>query len=179
MRGTFAQYDAAGAAALMNWARAILMIAPTTSPGDFILLGAKRQARLGWKADDEKPTNERFISYSPKIKFWIKTPEERVRKLVEESKGSSRPAADPAQDAAVFAKFLRDLTAGISATEARNKAQAQFGQARGNAAFAKIAANPGAFGVTYEKLGRVEYYGGVALGLRDEWDDGLEDDPTI
>lgn len=179
MRGTFAQYDAAGAAALMNWARAILMIAPTTSPGDFILLGAKRQARLGWKDADGKATNERFISYSPDIKFWIPTPEERVRKLVEESKGSSRPAADPAQDAAAFAKYLRDLNTGISATEARNKAQSQFGQARGNAAFSKIAAQPGAFGVTYEKLGRVEYYGGVALGLREEWDDGLEDDPTI
>lgn len=179
MRGTFAQYDAAGAAALMNWARAILMIAPTTSPGDFILLGAKRQARLGWKDSDGKATNERFISYSPDIKFWIPTPEERVRKLVEDSKGSSRPAADPAQDAATFAKYLRDLNTGISATEARNKAQSQFGQARGNAAFSKIAAQPGAFGVTYEKLGRVEYYGGVALGLRDEWDDGLEDDPTI
>lgn len=179
MRGTFAQYDAAGAAALMNWTRAILMIAPTSSPGDFILLGAKRQARLGWKDADGKATNERFISYSPDIKFWIPTPEERVRKLVDDSKGSSRPAADPAQDAAIFAKYLRDLNTGISATEARNKAQSQFGQARGNAAFSKIAAQPGAFGVTYEKLGRVEYYGGVALGLRDEWDDGLEDDPTI
>lgn len=179
MRGTFAQYDAAGAAALMNWTRAILMIAPTSSPGDFILLGAKRQARLGWKDADGKATNERFISYSPDIKFWIPTPEERVRKLVEDSKGSSRPAADPAQDAATFAKYLRDLNTGISATEARSKAQSQFGQARGNAAFSKIAAQPDAFGVTYEKLGRVEYYGGVALGLRDEWDDGLEDDPTI
>ena len=165
MRGTFAQYDAAGAAALMNWARAILMIAPTSSPGDFILLGAKRQARLGWKDADGKATNERFISYSPDIKFWIPTPEERVRKLVEDSKGSSRPAADPAQDAASVAQTLRSLTSGISATEARRKAQEQLGQARGNAAFAKIAARPGAFNVAYEKIGRVEYYGGTALGL--------------
>ena len=165
MRGTFAQYDAAGAAALMNWARAILMLAPTTSSGDFILLGAKRQARLGWKDSDEKATNERFISYSPDIKFWVETPEERVRKLVEDSKGSSRPAVDPTQDAAAVAQMLRSLTSGISATEARRKAQEQLGQARGNAAFAKIAARPGAFNVAYEKVGRVEYYGGIALGL--------------
>ena len=52
-------------------------------------------------------------------------------------------------------------------------------EARGNAAFSKIAAQPGAFGKKNKKLGRVEYYGGVALGLREEWDDGLEDDPTI
>ena len=165
MRGTFAQYDAAGAAALMNWARAILMIAPTSSPGDFIFLGAKRQARLGWTDANGNATNERFISYSPDIKFWVPTPEERVRKLLEDSKGSSRPAADPAQDAAAVAQTLRSLTSGLSATEARHKAQEQLGQARGNAAFAKIAARPGAFNVAYEKIGRVEYYGGLALGL--------------
>lgn len=165
MRGTFAQYDAAGASALINWARAILMIAPTTSPGDFVLLGAKRQARLGWKDADGKATNERFISYSPDIKFWIPTPEERARKLIEESKGSSRPAADPAQDAAAFAQTLRSLTSGITATVARQKAQATFGQKRGNAAFAKIAENPKLFNVCHQKIGRTEFYGGASLGL--------------
>ena len=65
----------------------------------------------------------------------------------------------------VYFTASSSLTSGISATEARRKAQEPLGQARGNAAFAKIAARPGAFNVAYEKIGRVEYYGGTALGL--------------
>ena len=166
MRGIFAQYDAAGSAALMNWTRASLLIAPTSEAGNFVLLGAKRQARLGWRDADGKPTNERYISYSPDIKFWIPTPEADVRRLTADGSGkSSRPAVDPAQDAATFAGTLRSLTSGISSVEARQRAQDMLGQKRGNAAFAKIAQTPSAFNVAVEKIGRTIFYGGVALGI--------------
>lgn len=167
MRGIFAQYDAAGSAALMNWARASLLIAPTSEAGNFVLLGAKRQARLGWRDDEGKPTNERYISYSPDIKFWIPTPEADIRRLTADGSGSSKshPAVDPANDAATFAATLRSLTSGISATEARQRAQSMLGTKRGNAAFALVAKDPRAYNVAFEKVSRVEYYGGAALGL--------------
>ena len=182
LRGIFAQYDAAGSAALMNWTRASLLIAPTSEAGNFVLLGAKRQARLGWRDADGKPTNERYISYSPDIKFWIPTPEADVRRLTADGSGKSRPAVDPAQDAATLAATLRSLTSGISSVEARQRAQDMFGQKRGNAAFAKIAQTPRAFNVAVTKNGRTVYYGGMGLGLGvDEKNappevEGLDDD---
>ena len=184
LRGIFAQYDAAGSAALMNWTRASLLIAPTSEAGNFVLLGAKRQARLGWRDADGNATNERFISYSQDIKFWIPTPEADVRRLTADGSGSgkSRPAVDPAQDAASFAATLRSLNSGISSVEARQRAQDMLGQKRGNAAFAKISATPRAFNVAVEKCGKTTYYGGVALGIgADEKNEppnveGLDDD---
>lgn len=180
MRGTFAQYDIKGASAFMDWTRASLMIAPTSSTGDFVLLGAKRQSRLGWKDADGKPTNERYISYSPDIKFWIPTPEDRVRKLLEDNKSGPKPASDPKQDAARFAESLRSLTSGVPLTNARKMAQDQFGQARGNAAFTLVTNAPNSYGVNVEKVGKTTYIGGVGLGIgandpEPPQVDGLED----
>lgn len=170
MRGQFAQYDAQGAAALMNWTRAVLMIAPTETPGDFILIGAKRQNKLGWTDATGAKTNARYISYSPDIMFWVPTPEERVRKMLEDDKGKgAKPAVDPRQDAIAVAAALRSLPDGIPATDARHRAQSMLGTVRGNKAFDTIAKSPAAFSVPYSKTGKVQLYGGPPnLGLKTE-----------
>lgn len=182
MRGAFAQYDASGASALMNWTRSSLLVAPTDDPRDFILLGAKRQARLGWRDAEGKPTNQRFISHSDDITFWVDTPEDRVRKLAEGSK--TKAAVDPKADAIKLANHLRGLEAAVSLTNARQIAQQLFGQARGNTAFDTVSRSPAAYNLPFSKTGRTVYIGGspgggLALGVPPPVDgvDDIADEP--
>jgi hypothetical protein len=52
-------YAGAGAAVLANWARAILVIDPTTQPGIYRFIAAKRHNRIGW------PNFDRYFKHSP------------------------------------------------------------------------------------------------------------------
>jgi hypothetical protein len=45
-------YAGAGAAVLTNWARAIIVIDPTSKPGLYRFIAAKRQTRIGWGGFD-------------------------------------------------------------------------------------------------------------------------------
>jgi hypothetical protein len=51
-------YAGAGAAVLSNWARAILVVDPTKTPGVFKFIAAKRGQRIGWAE------RERFYAHS-------------------------------------------------------------------------------------------------------------------
>jgi hypothetical protein len=42
-------YNMAGGAALTNWARAILVIAPSETPGTYRFIAAKRFEKIGWQ----------------------------------------------------------------------------------------------------------------------------------
>jgi len=57
-------YLGAGSAEWANWARAVLVLIRTETPGVFVLVAAKRGNRLGWKDADGKPVRERLISHA-------------------------------------------------------------------------------------------------------------------
>ena len=42
-------YDMAGGAVLTNWARAVLIIAPSQCPGTYKFIAAKRYEKIGWQ----------------------------------------------------------------------------------------------------------------------------------
>ena len=165
LSGSYAQFAAQGAAALMNFTRASLIVAPVKDhPEDFKLVAAKRGRKLGWKDADGKPALEKYISYSPDIKFWISTPTDRLAKLEESATktGGGKPAFDAAGEADKYAAQLRALPQPITATEAGNRIRSALGSAKGNMVWKLITKNPSAYKVTYLKCGKTEYYGGPA-----------------
>jgi hypothetical protein len=79
---SMAAYVGAGGAELTNYSRSVTFIR-RCSPKEcaiensFMLIGAKRGNRLGWKDADGKKTNRRIIAYSEDYIHWrIPTPEE-------------------------------------------------------------------------------------------------------
>jgi len=168
MRGSYAQYDAKGASALMDINRASLMIAPTKTMGTFILVGAKRGEALGWKNADGKPTNEQYISHSKDIKFWVSSSPEEIAELNTDKKDNqSKPQHKLEDDVRVAAVQIRQKCIHskrmLSAVECRSVAGAAFVEGsrtqRQNAAWAVISKAPGVYGLRYIKQGRFEYYG--------------------
>lgn len=65
-----AAYAGAGAAELVNWARAVLTLRPHEAHGFFDLIAAKRGDRLGWKDANGKPTIVKTIAHSTPLLFW-------------------------------------------------------------------------------------------------------------
>lgn len=170
LSGVGAQYAAQGASALMNWQRAQMFIAPTKNPGDFRLIGSKRERRLGWVDLEGKPVREKYISYSD-IMFWVPTPECRVASLVAEAERSgcrrSSGAVDTSNDATQLAAALRALPKAVSTTEMWDKVIKKMftGHDRQEAVRDRVKENPGAYGVAHfaspNGNGRmVEYWGG-------------------
>ena len=77
-----AAYVGAGGAELTNYARSVTFIR-RCSPKEckvensFMLIGAKRGNRLGWKDEDGKKTNRKIIAYSEEYIHWrVPKPEE-------------------------------------------------------------------------------------------------------
>jgi hypothetical protein len=68
-------YAGAGAAVLTNWARAIIVIDPTTKPGLYRFMAAKRHNRIGW------PSFDRYFAHStePGKLLWIEVPSDEVK----------------------------------------------------------------------------------------------------
>ena len=67
-------YAGAGAAMLTNWARAIIVIDPTTKPGLYRFMAAKRHNRTGW------PSFDRYFAHStePGKLLWVEAASEEV-----------------------------------------------------------------------------------------------------
>lgn len=92
-------YCGAGGAELTNYARSVTIIRPCTPKESklersYVLLGAKRGNRLGWKDAEGKRTNRKIIAYSEDYIHW------RVPSA-EELLGSSPDAASPDDQAAL------------------------------------------------------------------------------
>ena len=67
-------YAAAGSADITNWARAILVMDATHTPGVFIWLAAKRGRRIGWCNEFSEPIQTRYFSHSATGGIhWIET----------------------------------------------------------------------------------------------------------
>lgn len=92
-------YAGAGGAELTNWARAMLVLDATHTPGTFKLIAAKRAARIGWR--DSSGTREfiRYYRHSRKegIIFWEPGDEDEVACDEAKKKASRRRpnAIDP------------------------------------------------------------------------------------
>lgn len=72
-----AAYAGAGAAELVNWARAILMLRPREAQGYYDLMAAKRGKRLGWTDADGNPTLIKTIAHTDGFMYWrVPTAEE-------------------------------------------------------------------------------------------------------
>jgi hypothetical protein len=68
-------YAGAGAAVLTNWARAIIVVDPTATPGLYRFMAAKRHNRIGW------PSFDRYFAHStePGKLLWVEVPSEEVK----------------------------------------------------------------------------------------------------
>lgn len=73
-----AAYAGAGAAELVNWARAVLTLRPHEAHGFFDLIAAKRGDRLGWKDANGKPTIVKTIAHSTPLLFWHEATAEEI-----------------------------------------------------------------------------------------------------
>ena len=63
-------YSGSGGADLTNWARAILVIDPTSNPSAFKFIGAKRGKRLQWVSGDGGPQFQRLFCHSENSIAW-------------------------------------------------------------------------------------------------------------
>lgn len=169
MRGTFAQYDAKGASALMDSVRAALLIAPTTAPHFFKLVAGKRGDALRWMDEDGNLTNEIDIAHSCGYTYWRRpSPEEVAIEMARAKESTGRKAAvDTSNDAAQLAAALRALPKAVSTTEMWDKVIKKLftNHHRQENARDRIKKDPSAFGVTHyaakNENGRmVEYWGG-------------------
>ena len=72
-----AAYAGAGAAELVNWARAVLTLLPREAQGYYDLVAAKRGTRLGWTDADGNPTLIKTIAHTDGFMYWrVPTAEE-------------------------------------------------------------------------------------------------------
>lgn len=71
-------YSGAGGADLTNWARAILVIDPTSNPSAFKFIGAKRGKRLQWVSGDGGPQFQRIFCHSENSIAWRDATEAEV-----------------------------------------------------------------------------------------------------
>lgn len=73
-------YAGAGGAELTNWARAMLVLDATHTPGTFKLIAAKRGARIGWRDSSGEREFIRYYRHSRKegIIFWEEGDEDEV-----------------------------------------------------------------------------------------------------
>lgn len=165
MRGAYAQYDARGASALMNYPRATLMIAPKKdSSRDFYLVGGKLGGRLPWRDLSGNKTKELPISYSDDIIFWTETPEDRVAlAAANEEARKTKTSFNAVDDALTAATHIREACRrrGVAqnAVSCRQIACGILRTSRGNAAWATISKTPDTYGLVKTKIGRVEYFG--------------------
>jgi AAA domain len=67
-------YAAAGAATITNWARAVLVVDPTPTPGVYRFIAAKRYQRIGWQGF------EQFWAHStePGKILWVPATDEQI-----------------------------------------------------------------------------------------------------
>ena len=111
-------YCGAGGAELTNYARSVTIIRPCTPKESklehsYVLLGAKRGNRLGWKDADGKTTNRKIIAYSDGYIHWrVPTAEEiGVAKEPDEpgknDGEAEQPSLTPAEAADMIAKAIR------------------------------------------------------------------------
>lgn len=111
-----AAYVGAGGAELTNYARSVTFIRRCTPKecgieNSFMLVGAKRGNRLGWKDADGKRTNKRIIAYSEKYIHWRIPSQEEIAAA---AGGTARRAADemaplsPAEAAELIASVIRE-----------------------------------------------------------------------
>ena len=104
-------YCGAGGAELTNYARSVTIIRPCTPKESklersYVLLGAKRGNRLGWKDADGKKTNKRIIAYSDEYIHWrIPSPEELQG--VAETETATQAPLTPAAAADMIAAVVR------------------------------------------------------------------------
>ncbi len=79
-------YSGAGAADLTNWARAVLVIEPTSNPDAFRFIAAKRGKRIGWINQFGETCYERMFCHSEGGIAWREATEEEIAGI--------RPAKD-------------------------------------------------------------------------------------
>jgi AAA domain-containing protein len=75
-------YAGAGAAVLTNWARAIVVIDPTETPGVFRFIAAKRHQRIGWQSFDHFWAHSREEGKS----LWVPADADQIALAKAESK---------------------------------------------------------------------------------------------
>ncbi|MBN8422447.1 MAG: AAA family ATPase [Verrucomicrobia bacterium] len=85
-------YAGAGGAELTNWARAMLVLDATHTPGTFKLIAAKRGARIGWRDSSGAREFIRYFRHSRKegIIFWEEGDEDEVACDEAKKKASKR-----------------------------------------------------------------------------------------
>ncbi len=92
-------YSGAGGAELTNWARAMLVLDATHTPGTFKLVAAKRGARIGWRDSSDAREFIRYFRHSRQegIIFWEEGDEDEVACDEAKKKASTRSpkAIDP------------------------------------------------------------------------------------
>lgn len=85
-------YSGAGGAELTNWARAILVVEPTSNPAAFRFIAAKRGRRIDWCDDEGEATFQRVFCHSEGSISWREaTPEEAAGIR---AKGESKTVTD-------------------------------------------------------------------------------------
>lgn len=82
-------YSGAGGAEITNWARAILVVEPTSNPSAFKFIAAKRGRRVGWSDQFGQPVFQRVFCHSEGSIAW--------REATEEEAEGVRPRGDKGQ----------------------------------------------------------------------------------
>ena len=81
-----AAYAGAGAAELVNWARAVLVLRPHEAQGYYDLIAAKRGKRLGWKDADGNATIVKTFAHTDGLMFWREPSADEVAAADEKAK---------------------------------------------------------------------------------------------
>ncbi len=92
-------YAGAGAAAMTNWARAIMVIDPLSDGSTFKFIGAKRGSRIGWKNEDGKMELIRLFAHAKESGaiYWRELSKEEESVALSDSlktKGKAVPPKD-------------------------------------------------------------------------------------
>jgi hypothetical protein len=115
-------YSMSGGAALTNWARAVLVIAPTDLPGTYRFIAAKRFEKIGWQEREywfSHSTEDGKVLWVPATQDQIASAKTQQRRDKPEDVLELIPAIDPLLQEKLWILAKRNLRIGKNATRDR------------------------------------------------------------
>ncbi len=151
----YLEYVGAGGAELTNWARAILVMQPETGrmkrDGHYNIIAAKNGAWLGWSDTlDGRPAwcvrhHSPELDGGGKLVYW----HDAEPLCASKPTPAAKPEVPLEEQAQSLAETIKGMPRPPTSTEAREKAEAIFGRARGRKVFGLIKDSPGNYGLGY------------------------------
>ena len=181
-----AAYLGAGGAELTNYARSVTIIrrcAPKECKieNSFVLLGAKRGNRLGWKDADGNKSNKKIIAYSEEYIHWrVPSAEEIEEAGGASAKPVSRPAPLTDEEAAerIAAVIRADWPKKRIAGYCRDKLCADMTRAEFTAGWKHLEAHLDDFGFHKVNDGNKAYHFEAILDAKPQDLDGMYDNDS-